>query len=95
MRAIEIVMLAVLVAALLAAGWAIAMRRPSAERPRPVWTSLAFSLLVIAMASWNIGDKHAGDAGSELLRYGSPLALGFAIALLLMALRERRFGTGA
>lgn len=90
MRAIEIVMLAVQAAALLAAAWAIVMRRPTPERRRPVWSSLAFSLLIIAMVSWQIADKHSGDRGSAVLMYTAPVVLGFALAMLLMALRERR-----
>ena len=95
MRPIETVMLAVMALALLSAAFAIVVRRPTPARPRPIWTSLGFALVIIASVSWQIADKHAGDLGSQFLQYGSPLTLGFAIAMILMALRERRFGAGA
>ena len=91
MRPIEIVMLAVLVAALGSSAFAVVLRRPTPERPRPLWTSLGVSLLLISAVAWNIADGHDGDLGARLLHYGSPVALGFGLAMMLLAVRERRF----
>lgn len=95
MRAIELVMLAAQALALAVAIWTIAGRRPVLDRRRPVQSILGFALLLISIASTNIADRHTGDMGAEFLRYGAGVLLGMALALFLLAFRERRFGAGA
>jgi hypothetical protein len=89
MRAIEIVMLCVQAAMVLVVAWTILMARPRPGRPRPIWTSLGFALVVTAGTSAQIADKHHPDAGARLLEYGSGVLLGMALVSLLVALRQR------
>ncbi len=90
MRAIFIVMLGCQVGALLATAFALVLRKSTPTKSRSVWISLAFSLTVISAVSWNIADRHSTEPGVELLHFGSPLLLGMAIALSMMAIRDRR-----
>ena len=90
MRPLLIVMLAVQVGIFLATAWTILFARSAAGRPRPVWSSLAISLIVVAGTSWRIGDDHEGDAGADVLAYCSPLLLGMGLTAMLMAIRQRR-----
>ena len=93
MKPIEILLLVIQVAVVLAAAWAMVGRRPTAARRRPIWSSLTISLLVIAMASFNVVERHAPGPGPELVRFGGAVLIGFAVAMALMGLREHRFGT--
>lgn len=95
MRAIVMVMLAVQVAILLAAAYAIVFGRRTAARGRPVWSSLAIALVIVAGTSWQIADKHQGQPGADLLAYGSPFLLGMGICCALMLIRQRRGLDGA
>lgn len=90
MRALIVLMLAVQAGIFLATAWAVLFARPSAGRPRPVWSSLAISLIAVAAISWQIADRHIGDAGDELLAYFSPLLLGMGIMACLLLIRQRR-----
>jgi len=90
MRAIVIVMLAVQVGIFLATAWTIVFARGGAGRPRPVWSSLAISLVIVAATSWNIAEDHAGQPGADILVYGSPLLLGMGIMCALLLIRRRR-----
>lgn len=90
MRAIFIVMLVVQVAIVLASAWAIAGRRPTPARPRPIWSSLTVSLVLCAIVSLNIAGRHELAAGAELVRFGGGVLIGLGIACALMGLRERR-----
>jgi len=89
MKPIIIALLAAQAAVLIAATLSMAIR-PTKSRPRPLWINLALSLVLVASTSWTIAAHHEGAAGVELLRFGSPLLLGFALAMILMALRQRR-----
>ena len=90
MKALIIVMLAVQVAIILVTAWTILFARSAEGRPRPIWSSLALSLIVVAGTSWQIADKHQGDFGDELVMYFSPLLLGMGIMACLLLLRQRR-----
>jgi hypothetical protein len=90
MKPIIMVMLAVQAAGLLAAAYAILFGRSAVGRRRPVWSSLAILLVIISATSFQIADKHVGQPGADILAWGAPFLLGFAIAALLMAIRQRR-----
>lgn len=90
MRAIVMVMLAVQAGIFLATLWTLLFARGAPGRPRPVWSSLAISLVIVAGTSWQIADKHQGQPGADILAYGSPLLLGMGIMCALMLLRRRR-----
>jgi drug/metabolite transporter (DMT)-like permease len=89
MKPLLMIMLAVQAGTFLAAIYAIVSQRVG--RPgRPVWSSLAISLVIVAATSWQIAEKHAGQPGADLLAYGSPLLLGMGITCALVLLRQRR-----
>ena len=90
MRALIIVMLAVQVGIFLATAWTILFARASAGRPRPIWSSLAISLVIVAATSWQIADKHTGQPGADILAYCSPLLLGMGLMAALLTIRQRR-----
>ena len=90
MRALIVVMLAVQIALILATAWTILFARPAAGRPRPIWSSLALSLIMVAAVSWQIADRHQGGAGAELVAYFSALLLGMGIMACLLLIRQRR-----
>jgi hypothetical protein len=90
MRALIIVMLAVQAGIFLATIYTILFVRPTAGRPRPVWSSFAVSLVIVAGASWNIAERHTGAAGADVLAYCSPLLLGMGLMAGLLAIRQRR-----
>jgi hypothetical protein len=90
MRPLIIVMLCVQVAILLVTATTILFARSTPDKAKPVWSSLAISLVIIAAASWQIADRHDEDAGAELLTFGAPLLLGMGIMAILLAIRQRR-----
>ena len=90
MRALIIVMLAVQVGIFLATAWTILFARTAAGRPRPIWSSLAISLIIVAGTSWRIADSHFGQPGADILAFCSPLLLGMGLTAMLMAIRQRR-----
>jgi drug/metabolite transporter (DMT)-like permease len=91
MKPLLMVMLAVQIGIFLAAVYAIVFKRADRPgRPRPIWSSLAFALVIVAATSWQIAEKHAGQPGADLLAYGSPLLLGMGIACALVLIRQRR-----
>ena len=91
MRSIIMVMLAVQIAILLVSAWTVMFGRLSARAPqRPLWSSLAISLVIVAGTSWNIGESHAGQPGADILTYGAPLLLGMGIMAALLLIRQRR-----
>jgi hypothetical protein len=90
MKPLIILMLAVQVALVLVTAWTVLFARASRGRPRPVWSSLAISLIMVAGVSWQIADKHEGGAGADLIRYFSPLLLGMGIMACLLLIRQRR-----
>ena len=90
MRALIIVMLAVQAAIFLVTALTVLTARSAADRPRPIWSSLAISLIIVAATSWQIADKHEGGAGADILAYCSPLLLGMGIMAALLGIRQRR-----
>ena len=95
MKTLIMLMLAVQVGIFMVAAWTVLFARPAAGRGRPVWSSLAIALVIVAGASWNIGESHAGEPGADVLMYGSPLLLGMGIMAALVLLRQRRGLDGA
>ncbi|HEY1606531.1 MAG TPA: hypothetical protein VGF77_13140 [Allosphingosinicella sp.] len=94
MKPIIIVMLCVDAAMFLVTILTALKARPRPGRPRPVWSSLAVSLLITASVSFQIADKHRGSDGGELLEYCSGVLLGMAIFSVLALLRQK-MGTDA
>lgn len=90
MRAIEYLILALQVAMLATCAFTVAIRRPTASRPRPIWSSLMISTLVAAMASFGIAGNHPADRTSELIRFGAAVLIGLSLAFGFVSLRERR-----
>ena len=74
MKPIIIVMLCVQLLILLAAVWTV-LKKATTSGGRPIWSSLAVSLVVCSLASLEIGDKHPGPA-AELLDFGGGVLLG-------------------
>ncbi|MGZ8348241.1 MAG: hypothetical protein ACXWUP_14130 [Allosphingosinicella sp.] len=83
-------MLAVQIGILLTTTFAILFGRSEAGKPRPVWSSLALSLAIVAGTSWQIADGREGEDGTEVLGYGALLLLGMALVCALMLIRQRR-----
>ena len=91
MRPIIMLMLAVQVGIFLVTAYTIMFSRAAARNPqRPVWSGLAIALTIVAGASWNIAEKHAGQAGADILMYGSPLLLGMGLVSAFLQIRLRR-----
>ena len=91
MRTIVRLMLGVQVGIFLVTAWTVMMKRaPDEKARRPVWSSLAISLVIVAGASWNIGERHLAEPGGDVLMYGSPLLLGLGLMALFMVIRQRR-----
>ena len=90
MRPIILLMLAVDIAIILASAFGIAMRKPSADRLRPMWASFVVSLLVGGSTSVNIAGDHAGQPGADILGFVGPTMIGMAIMAALVAYRQRR-----
>jgi len=90
MRPIIIVMLCVQAAILLATIFAVAVRKPTAARPVPVWSSLAISLLVVGMASNTIAENHGGAPGADILGFCGPLLIGMGVMAALLLFNQRR-----
>lgn len=85
------VVLAVQIGIFLVAIYAIVFPRTDRlDRSRPVWSSLAFALAIVAATSWQIAEKHAGQPGADLIAYGAPLLLGMGITCALVLIRKRR-----
>ena len=90
MRLLIIVMLLVQAGIFLATAATVLFARSAAGRPRPVWSSLAISLIIVAGTSWQIADKHQGGEGEDILAYCSPLLLGMGLMAAMLAIRQRR-----
>jgi hypothetical protein len=91
MRAIIIVILVLQAAIVLVTAYTVMFGRASTRNPRrPVWSSLAISLVIIAATSWNIGEDHPEDPGAEIVLYVAPLLLGMALMAIFMLIRQRR-----
>lgn len=89
MKAIVILMLIVEAAMFLVAIFT-AVFIPNRGERRPVWTSIAVSLIIVASAANMIGDKHAGQPGADVLQGGAMVLIGMAIMTIMIALRQRR-----
>lgn len=92
MRPIMLVMLLVDIAIFVATAYAVAMRKPTERRGRPIWSSFAISLLITGNVSIQIADRHSGKPGADLLWFAGPLLIGMAIMCVLIQIRERRAG---
>ena len=91
MRPLIMLMLAVQVGIFLATAWTVMFGRASSRNPRrPVWSSLAISLVIVASTSWQIADKHEGQEGADILAYGAPLLMGMGLMAIFMLIRQRR-----
>lgn len=90
MRALIMLMLAVQVGIFLATAYAVMFGRASSGRPRPVWSSLAISLVVVAATSWEIAARHLGEPGADILAYDAPLLLGMGLMSAFVLIRQRR-----
>jgi drug/metabolite transporter (DMT)-like permease len=91
MKPLLMVMLAVQAGMFLAAIYVIVFQRGDRpDRRRPIWSSLAFALTIVAATSWQVADKHQGQPGADLIAYGAPLLLGMGIACALVLIRKRR-----
>ena len=91
MRAIIIVILVLQVAIVLVTAYTVMFGRATTRNPRrPVWSSLAISLVIIASTSWRIGEDHPTDPGAEVVLYVAPLLLGMALMAIFVLIRQRR-----
>lgn len=90
MKAIVMVMLGVQAAIILVAAWTVLTAKAAEAERRPVWSGLVIALVICAGTSWQIGEKHAGQQGADILMYVSPLLFGMAIMGALFAIRRRR-----
>jgi drug/metabolite transporter (DMT)-like permease len=90
MKPLIIVMLCVQAGIFLAAAYSVMFRKHSAGRRRPLWSSLAITLVIVASTSWQIADKRAGTAGADVLQFGAALLLGMALMAIFMLIRQRR-----
>ena len=90
MRPILIVMIAVQVGILLATIFAVCLRKPTAARPGPIWSSLAVALFIVGMTSNEIAGDHPGAPGTDIIAFGSPFLMGMALMCLLLLFRQLR-----
>ena len=62
---------------------------PAGARRRPIWLGVIVLMVLIAGGALNAADKHSGEAGTDILTYGATFLYGFALALGMVALRDR------
>lgn len=89
MRPLVIVMLVLQVTLVLVTCFTVITAKPSPGRPRPIWSSLAISLIITASVSFQIANDHRGADGGELLQYGSALLMGMGLLSLMVLIRQR------
>ena len=89
MKLIIVLMLCVQLAILLVTIFVVAVRRPTARQPGPVWSSLATSLFVVGMVSNTIADRHHGGSGADVLGFAGAILIGMAVMAALLLCRER------
>ena len=94
MRPIIVVMLLVDLGIVLATAFGVAMRKPTADRLRPIWSTFVIALLIGGSTSLNIAGDHDGQPGADILAFVGPMMVGMAIMGALIALRERH-GAGS
>ena len=90
MKPIIIVMLFVQAAIILATLYAVIIRKPTQQRPGPLWTSLATSLLVVGISSNTIAQNHTAQPGVDIMNFVGAMLFGMAIMCALVAFRQRR-----
>jgi drug/metabolite transporter (DMT)-like permease len=90
MKPIIIVMLCVQAAILVVTFYIVAIRKPTAERPGPVWSSIATSLLVVGIASNTIAQGHVGKEGADIIGFVGAMLIGMAVMGALMLFSEKR-----
>jgi hypothetical protein len=90
MKPIIIVMLCVQVGILLTTIFAVAVRKPTAAKPVPVWSTFASSLFVIGMTSNRIAETHDGSPGADILGFGGALLIGMSLMAALLLINQRR-----
>jgi hypothetical protein len=95
MKALIIDMLVIQAGIFLVTALTVLTARSTAAQPRPIWSSLAISLVVVAGTSWRIADGHAGELGADILTYCSPLLVGMGLMAAMLAIRQRRGLDGA
>jgi hypothetical protein len=95
MKPIIMVMLAVQAGIVLVAVYTVLTAKAGGAERRPVWSGLIIALVICAGTSWQIGEKHEGQQGADILMYVSPLLFGMAIMGALFAIRRRRGLDGA
>ena len=89
MKPIIVVMLAVQVAMFLVAVVMIGFA-PATRRRRPVWPSIAISLVIVAATSYQIAGKHVSHPGADVIQFVAPLLMGMGIMAALARIRQRR-----
>ncbi|HEX3423677.1 MAG TPA: hypothetical protein VHS33_09805 [Sphingomicrobium sp.] len=94
MKPIIIVMLCAQACVLLATVLVVAVRKPSAARPIPAWSSLAVALLVVGLTSMTIAGDHAGSSGADVLSFGGPFLIGMGLMAALFLFAQRQSGAG-
>jgi hypothetical protein len=90
MKAIVITMLVIEAAIFVVAILSAVLAPSTNRRGRPMWTGIAISLIIVAIAASSIGEHHSGQAGADMLRAGAMVLIGMAIMTALMGLRQRR-----
>jgi hypothetical protein len=90
MKPIILVMLAVDAGMILACAIAVAFAKSTPQRSRPQWPALIVALAVAGSTSLRIADRHAGQAGADILLSGGSLLFGMALMGAFVAARKRR-----
>ncbi|HET7316123.1 MAG TPA: hypothetical protein VFI88_01700 [Sphingomicrobium sp.] len=90
MKAILIVILCAQAAIVLTTAYATVIRKPTAEKPHPIWISFATSLFIVGMASQSIAQGHAGELGADWVANIGLVLIGMSIMALLLLVRDKR-----
>jgi hypothetical protein len=90
MKAIVFTMLVIEATIFLVAIFSAVLAPSTNRRGRPMWSGIAISLIIVAIAASSIGDHHAGQAGADMLQAGAMVLIGMAIMTGLMGLRQKR-----
>jgi drug/metabolite transporter (DMT)-like permease len=83
-------MLCVQAAILGATFYMVAIRRPTAERPGPVWPGVATMLLIAGIGSNSIAQSHIGREGADIVGFIGAMLIGMAVMGALMLFSEKR-----
>ena len=90
MRTIVALMLAVDAAIFLLTLYDVVLARRAPGAARGSWARFTLPLLIVGVTSFQIGDRHAGSTGADLLLYFGPLLLGMALMSILVRLGDDR-----